>query len=72
MATRKPQSQTKGASADTPTMALPVFYNDQYVVCAEDFDTTRKANDIYDSLKKNPITGLRMFSPYKLRSLIWQ
>ena len=70
MTTHKPQSQTKGVSTDAPTMVLPVFYNSDYVACEEHFDTTRKAKDIYDSLKKNPIKGLRMFSPYKSRSII--
>ena len=70
MTTHTPRSQTQGASAGTPTMVLPVFYNDQYVACAAGFDTTRKAEEIYKSLKKNPIKGLRMFSPYKSRSII--
>ena len=60
MTTHKLQSQTKGVSTDAPTMVLPVFYNSDYVACEEHFDTTRKAKDIYDSLKKNPIKGLRI------------
>ena len=70
MTTHKLQSQTKGVSTDAPTMVLPVFYNSDYVACAHDANTTRKAEDMYNSLKRNPIKGLRMFSPYKSRSII--
>ena len=70
MATKKPRTQTHRASMNTPTLMLPVFYNSEYVACAAGFDTTRKAEAIYNSLKKNPIKGLRMFSPYKSRSII--
>jgi acetoin utilization deacetylase AcuC-like enzyme len=70
MTTKKPQTKTSNQSAVTTQKVLPVFYNHQYVACAAGFDTTRKAEEIYKSLKKNPIKGLRMFSPYKSRSII--
>ena len=40
--------------------SLPVFYDDEYVLSAHSFDTTRKARWVAESLLADPVPGLRL------------
>jgi len=48
------------AKAARSARALPVFYDADYVGAATEFDTTRKARWVADSLAAQPIAGLRI------------
>lgn len=42
---------------------MKVFYRPEYTMAGHDFDTTRKAGWVADSLKNNPIEGVELVSP---------
>jgi acetoin utilization deacetylase AcuC-like enzyme len=52
-----------GSDADNPTT---VFYSRAYTAAACEFDTTRKAAWIVDSLSRRPIAGIRLVEPVPL------
>ena len=42
---------------------MDVFYSPDYVVAEHDFETTRKAGWVADSLVQRPLPGLRLVAP---------
>lgn len=44
-----------------------VFWSPDYIVAAEDFDTTRKSGWIIESLERDPIGGIEIVAPPALR-----
>ncbi len=50
--------------ANTPdTVTLPVSHNSDFAACSYEYDTTRKAVDIAQSLVSNPIEGVMLIDP---------
>jgi acetoin utilization deacetylase AcuC-like enzyme len=45
---------------------LPVYYSADYTLAGHDFDTTRKATWVADSLRDRPIEGVRLVEPRPL------
>jgi acetoin utilization deacetylase AcuC-like enzyme len=54
------------ADAGAAPARLPVFYSAAYVRAAHEFDTTRKAAWVADSLAERPINGVELLEPRPL------
>ena len=52
---------------DDTVAQVQVFYSPLYDAARHDFDTTRKARWVADSLSANPIAGLELVAPYGAR-----
>ena len=51
------------SASELPFQIFPFFANSDYGACAHEFDTTRKALDLIESLDVNPIDRLGIFDP---------
>lgn len=63
---RPRQARDANSRMDWRTVAMKVFYSDDYVAAGHSFDTTRKARWIAESLSADPIAGVEVVAPEPL------